>query len=398
VTGSRAGTAGEPPGTWPTGFAAGPRDREALLVLAHLEGMTPREIHALAWERRSAAACVDAVTRGAAGSAADRERVQATNPKAVRRALTDCGAALIAPGEPGYPADLLHLADPPGWLFVRGALSPGEHAVAVVGARNCSPYGREVAEGLGAGLAAAGVTVVSGAARGVDAAAHRGALRVRGRTVAVLGSGIDVPYPRSHRRLLEDIAGTGAVVSEYPPGMFPHPRRFPARNRIVAGLSRAVVVVEGAPGSGSLITAEFVQDLHREVLAVPGPVTSELSAAPHELIRDGAGLVRDAEDVLEAIGLGSGGSADGAPSSAPAGLTEGERRALEALTGSPQLVEQVAAGAGLDPGVALRTLTALELRGLVRVDGGRYRRTIDRALEPAEAGGGLRRSEGEPNS
>jgi DNA processing protein len=375
VTRSPAGEAG-PPGIWPTRFAARPRDREALLVLAHLEGMTPREIHALAWERRSAAACVEAVRQGAAGSDADRERVEAADPRAVRRALRDCGATMAAPGEPGYPADLLHLPDPPGWLFVRGELSPIEPAVAVVGARNCSPYGREVAEGLGAGLAAAGVTVVSGAARGVDAAGHRGALRVRGRTVAVLGSGIDVPYPRSHRRLLEDVARSGAVVSEYPPGMLPHPRRFPARNRIVAALSRAVVVVEGAAGSGSLITAEFAQDLHREVLAVPGPVTSELSAAPHELIRDGAGLVRDAEDVLEAVGLGGrGASADGAPP-VMAGLTEGERRALEALTGSPQLVEQVAAGAALDAAATLRTLTALELRGLVRVDGGRYQRTI----------------------
>jgi DNA processing protein len=370
-------TAGGPPGAWPEGFVADPRDRRALLVLAHLEGMTPRELHGLAWDQRSARVCLEAVRRAAAGSDADRERVAAVDPKVVQRILDDRGATLVAPGDPGYPVHLLHLPDPPGWLFVRGRLSPSGRAVAVVGARSCSPYGREVAEGLGAGLAAAGVTVVSGAAFGVDAAAHRGALRVLGSTVAVLGSGIDVPYPRSHRRLLEDIAGTGAVVSEYPPGTLPHPRRFPARNRIVAALSGAVVVVEGAAGSGSLITAEFAQDLHREVLAVPGPVTSELSAAPHELIRDGAGLVRDAEDVLEALGFSEPGTAgEGGSSETAAGLTDDERRVVETLTGAPQLVEQVAAGAGLHASAALRNLTALELRGMVRVDGGRYRRTV----------------------
>jgi DNA processing protein len=218
----------------------------------------------------------------------------------------------------------------------------------------------------------------------VDAAAHRGALRARGRTIAVLGSGIDVPYPRSHRGLLDDIARSGAVVSEYPPGMRAHPRRFPARNRIVAAMASAVVVVEGSPGSGSLITAEFAQDLHREVLAVPGPVTSELSAAPHELIRDGAGLVRDAHDVLEAMHIAWGGPVDAAPT-APG---EDERRVYEALAGAPQVVEQVAAAAGVDAGRALRTLVALELRGLVGEAGGRYRRLTS----PGRTSGSSRRS------
>jgi DNA processing protein len=359
-----------PPGAWPRAFATTGSDRDSIAVLAHLEGMTPRQIYALARDWGSAEACLDAVRRGAAGSEADRERCRSIDPTDVRSALADCGANLIAPGDEDYPERLLHLPDPPGWLFVRGDLRADEEAAAIVGARSCSPYGREIAEGLGAGLGAAGVTVVSGAARGVDAAAHRGALRVRGRTIAVLGSGIDVPYPRSHRGLLDDIARSGAVVTEYPPGMRAHPRRFPARNRIVAALASAVVVVEGAPGSGSLITAEFAQDLHRDVLAVPGPVTSELSAAPHELIRDGAGLARDAHDVLEALRIAWGGPVD-AP---PARLDETERRVYEALAGMPQVVEQVAAGAGIASGLALRTLVALELRGLVGEEGGRYRR------------------------
>jgi DNA processing protein len=204
--------------------------------------------------------------------------------------------------------------------------------------------------------------------------------------VAVLGSGIDVPYPRTHRRLLEDIAAAGAVVSEYPPGVSPRQRRFPARNRIVAALARLVVVVEGGPGSGSLITAEFAQDLHRDVLAVPGPVTSELSAAPHELIRDGAGLVRDARDVVEAMGLEAGGgeaggrepagpTSGGSLSERTEGLSAEEARVLGSLTGTPVLVEEVAAGAGVDTGSALRILVSLELRGLVGAEGGRYRRT-----------------------
>ncbi|MGH2723303.1 MAG: DNA-processing protein DprA [Actinomycetota bacterium] len=226
----------------------------------------------------------------------------------VSQALRRAGARLAVPGDGEYPERLLDLPDPPACLFLRGRPPPGaggrpEVAVAVVGARACSPYGREVAEGIGAGVAAAGVAVVSGAAIGIDGAAHRGALRVGGPTVAVLGSGIDTAYPQRHRGLIDRIAEAGSVLSEYPPGVKPEPRRFPARNRIVAGLARAVVVVEGAPGSGSLITAEFAQDLGRDVLAVPGPVTSPLSQAPHELIRDGGTLVRGAEDVLAWLDL-----------------------------------------------------------------------------------------------
>jgi DNA processing protein len=320
----------------------------------------------------------------------DRRRASSVDTAEVRASLSRCAARLIAPGDVEYPEELLDLTDPPGWLFVRGRLSQGGSgmAVAVVGARNCSPYGMEVAELMGSGLAAADVAVVSGAARGIDGAAHRGALSVGGPTVAVLGSGIDVPYPRGHRQMLERIAACGAVVSEYPPGVRPHPRRFPARNRIVAALARLIVVVEGASGSGSLITAEFAQDLNRDLLAVPGPVTSELSAAPHELIRDGAGLVRDAGDALEALGLAarrtsrrregseavadSTGGSEGRP--LPANLPQPERLVLESLGGTGQLIEQVAHRSGLSTSAALRALVALELRGLVVATGGRYRR------------------------
>ena len=382
------------PGRWPDGFAAGGPNREALLVLAHLEGLTPRDLNELAWREGSALGCLGAVRRGA-GSDLDRHRASSIDPATVREAVARCGARLVAPGDGDYPNALLDLLDPPAWLFVRGDL-PGDPgpAVAVVGARSCSPYGTEVAELMGSGLASAGVAVVSGAARGIDGAAHRGALAVGGPTIAVLGSGIDIPYPKVHRHLLDRIAASGAVVSEYPPGLRPHPRRFPARNRIVAALARLVVVVEGAAGSGSLITAEFAQDLNRDLLAVPGPVTSELSAAPHELIRDGAGLVRDAGDVLELLGLAprrattrrpASGTEAASPGSAPRGATENEapspphlsapeRAVLESLEGTGQVVEQVARRTGLATPAALRALVALELRGLVVASGGRYRR------------------------
>jgi DNA processing protein len=370
--------------------------------MAHVEGMTPREIHALATRLGSADACLDAIRRGRVGSPGDRRKVLGADPAGVLRALAACGGRLVAPGDEEYPRELSDLVDPPAWLFARGDISLDrltERAAAVVGARNCSPYGREVAEELGAGLAAAGVTVVSGAARGVDAAAHRGALRAGGPTVAVLGSGIDVPYPSAHRRLLDDIAGAGAVVSEYPPGMPAHPRRFPARNRLVAALAGVVVVVEGAAGSGSLITAEFAQDLGRDLGGVPGPVTSELSTTPHALIRDGAALIRNADDVGDALGMfrshvaRAGPVAPGGVSPHPGGgwarregeptldaLGETERLVLTAVTGGPQVVDQVAAGAGLDAPTTLRTLMALELRGVVREEGGRYRRAIQETV------------------
>jgi DNA processing protein len=389
------------PGAWPGGFARGPEDREALLRMAHVEGVTPREVHTLATRLGSAQACLDALLRGRIGSSGDRDRVLGADPAGVRRALAACGARLVAPGDEEYPRGLADLVDPPAWLFVRGSARLdrlAERAAAIVGARNCSPYGREMAEELGAGLAAAGVTVVSGAARGVDVAAHRGALRVSGPTVAVLGSGIDVPYPAAHRHLLDEIADAGAVISEYPPGMPARPRRFPARNRLVAALASVVVVVEGAAGSGSLITAEFAQDLDRDLGGVPGPVTSELSTAPHALIRDGAGLVRNADDVLDALGMlraDVGGSAsaqwrtrdsqrDGGPELPEAeasveALTETEGLVVAALTGAPQVVDQVAAGASLDAPTTLRALMALELRGAVLEEGGRYRRALSDA-------------------
>ena len=379
----RTVTGPSPPGVWPAGFVAGRADRDALLVLAHLEGITPADRHRLAWREGTARACLRAVAAGAARGASARDRAVAerVEPGSVRAKLAGCGARMAAPGDQGYPPALLDLTDPPMCLFVRGTLPNPRPAVAMVGARRCTPYGREVAETIAAGLGAAGVTVVSGAAVGIDAAGHRGALRAGGPTVAVLGSGIDVAYPPRNAGLIEEVTMAGAVVSEYPPGIEARPHRFPARNRLVAALAQGVIVVEGAPGSGSLITVEFALDLGRDVMAVPGAITGQLSDVPHALIRDGAALIRGAGDVLETLDLAparSPNSPKGVPDPdrdpPPTDLTEEERRFLELVPGTPATLDAVASSAGVDPARALRVLGALELRGLVTVDGGRYRR------------------------
>jgi DNA processing protein len=208
-------------------------------------------------------------------------------------------------GDPCYPPLLAQLHDPPARLHVRGGPADvlARPAVAVVGARGCSSYGSLVARSLGRDLAAAGAVVVSGLARGVDGEAHRGALEAGGLTVAVLGCGIDRDYPSAHAGLARQIAEAGLVVSEYPPGVEPAPWRFPARNRIIAGLALATVVVEARARSGALITADFALELGRDVFAVPGEITAALSAGTNHLLRLGAAPLLSAADVLGAIGL-----------------------------------------------------------------------------------------------
>jgi DNA processing protein len=216
-----------------------------------------------------------------------------------------------------------------------------------------------------------GACALSGAARGVDTGAHRGALDAGGTTAAVLGSGIDTLYPPGSRRLLQEIELMGAIVSEYPPGVRAEPFRFPARNRIVAGLARALVVVEGEDGSGSMISVDHALDLGRDVFAVPGAVTNPLSEVPLALIRDGARMIRGAEDLLEDLGF------DQRPPSAggPPELPPHERHVYEALM-APSLPDAVARAANVSIPDAVAALTRLELRGLVRSVGGRYERRL----------------------
>jgi DNA processing protein len=371
----------EQPISYPAGFAATERDRRALIVLLHLASLTPSRLGRLAVSHPTAAACLHAVRRGAGGSQADRDRARSMDSAEAADRVRACGARLVAVGDPDYPPELLDLHDPPAGLFVKGRdlceLAP---RVAIVGARNCSPTGREVSKALARDLVQAGVCVVSGGARGIDASAHLGALAGGGPTVAVLGCGIDTAYPKQHRRLLEQISRAFAVVSEYPPATPAEPFRFPARNRIVAALSRAVVVVEGAPGSGSMITAGHALEIGREVFAVPGAVTSALSAVPLGLMREGARMIRDAADLMEDLSWLPSSSADAdlaarGEGGSPPGMSPDEQTVWRAL-GAALTLDQVAALTGMPLPAALSTLSRLELRGAVLEVGGRYERRL----------------------
>lgn len=219
----------------------------------------------------------------------------------LREQARSVGARLLTLGDTEYPRALRFIYGPPPYLFVRGQVLPEDAlAIAIVGARSASPYGLAAAEALSRDLAESGITVVSGLAVGIDGAAHRGALAAGGRTIAVLGCGIDVSYPPQHRRLAEEIARRGAVVSEFPLGSPPDSFHFPRRNRIVSGLSLGVVVVEAGERSGSLITARLAAEQGREVMAVPGAMGASRTRGTHRLLRDGAALVESGADVIEA--------------------------------------------------------------------------------------------------
>jgi DNA processing protein len=278
------------------------------------------------------------------------------------------GIRWVARRERGFPSRLRSIHDPPPGLFVRGTGGLellDAPCVAVVGARACSAYGSAVATELGRGLARAGVVVVSGLARGVDAAAHRGALET-GTTVAVLGCGVDRDYPRAHRMLAASIAERGLIVSEYPPGVEPAPWRFPARNRIVAGLCDATVVVEARERSGALITADLALDENREVLAVPGEITSLLSRGTNALLRLGATPVTGVDDVLAILGV------EPVPT-APVTIEPRLEAVVAVVADAPTAADEVVRATGLPPGVVAAALAELELAGIVAHADGLYR-------------------------
>jgi DNA processing protein len=264
------------------------------------------------------------------------------------------------------PPLLSEIHDPPTRLFARGNGDPailGGTAVAVVGARACSPYGKQVARMLGRELAGAGVVVVSGLARGVDGEAHRGALDAGGHTVAVLGCGIDRDYPAVHASLARAIAERSLLLSEYEPGVEPAPWRFPARNRIIAGLCAATVVVEARERSGALITADFALEGGREVFAVPGEITSALSAGTNALLRLGATPLTSAVDVLETLGI----TAD-TPSKPDVGAT-----AAALLERLPASADELVHMSGLTAAEVAAGLAELELMRLAAQGGGIFR-------------------------
>lgn len=278
--------------------------------------------------------------------------------------------------DPRFPVPLLAIPDPPPVLWYRGTLDALDApAVAIVGSRAASAVALETATRFGADLAAMGITVVSGLARGVDSAAHRGALQT-GRTIAVLGSGIDCVYPHEHEALAGEIAADGLVVSEYPPGTPPLGFHFPQRNRLISGLSRAVVVIEASERSGSLITAACALEQGREVMAVPGNVLSGRSRGAHALIRDGAKIVECADDIVEELGCGFVTPAASGDTSSDAGARSSGDPLLRLMqAGQTYDLDGLAGISGVNGVRLLPRLLDLELRGLVRrVGGGRFMR------------------------
>ncbi|MBU1275328.1 MAG: DNA-processing protein DprA [Proteobacteria bacterium] len=297
---------------------------KALEAIPRLRPQVARAVHRRAWE---------------------------VDPQQQLKALQAMGAGVLTLHDPAYPPLLAGVYAPPPVLFVLGDLSPClAGGVAVVGSRAMSPYGRRLAGELGRDLARQGVSLVSGLARGVDAAAHRGALEAKGHTVGVLGCGLDVAYPREHKDLIAQMAAQGAVISEFPLGTQPAPAHFPVRNRVISGLSRAVVVVEAGLKSGSLITARHALEQGREVFAVPGPVGSATSAGSNQLIKEGARLLTSSRDLFEPGALPPG-PGPGTPRPAdPGEPSPAEAELLKHIGPEPLHIDQIGRASGLGPG------------------------------------------------
>ena len=330
------------------------------------------------WRRRDAPGRVlarpDESLLDACGSARVRARYDRFDAARARAAIRDAGLAAICRCDDAYPDRLRDLADPPAVLHVAGdpACAGVPASVAIVGARRATPYGLTVARELGRGLSATGVSVVSGLALGVDAAAHAGALEGAAAPVAVLAGGADRPYPASKRTLYAAVRAAGAVVSEMPPGFGIHRWAFVARNRLIAALAQVVVVVEATRRSGSLTTADLGAELGRSVAAVPGRVTCAVATGTNGLIRDGALLVRDVRDVLEELAELTGEEYEARP---PELAIDAELRRLLDAIGAGHSTLPMLANHGLEPRAVLAGLGELEALGLIRRGfGGRYER------------------------
>ena len=304
------------------------------------------------------------------------------------RRARDYGAEVVTLNDPRYPANLKETHDPPPYLYVKGELIAGDRvSVAIVGSRMASQLGKQITAKFAGELAANGITIVSGGARGIDTESHKGALSAGGRTIVVLGCGIDIAYPPENKGLFEQVAGKGAVVSEYPMGTQPLPGNFPARNRIISGIALGTLVVEAAEDSGSLITANCSVEQGREVYAVPGSVASQTSKGTNSLIKKGAKLVQVPHDILEdlfpymkgymkelALGDSEGGRGPEAPKIK---LEPEEQKLYDIITVEPVHVDDLAEKSGVAVSRALSLLLGLELKGIVRqVPGMRYVRAL----------------------
>lgn len=275
------------------------------------------------------------------------------------------GIDLITLEDATYPHLLAQIPNPPPLLYLRGTLSPfDEWAVAIVGTRSPTSYGKEATRQIGSGLARQRVTIVSGLAMGIDSVAHKTALEAGGRTIAVLGSGVDVIYPERNEQLATEIIENGAIISEYAPGTRPNALNFPPRNRIISGLALATLVVEGGIKSGALITSSFAADHGRDVFAVPGSIFSKISEGPNNLIRNGAGLVTNAEDILQALNLLTAPIQQEVSLAMPDDPTEA--KLLTYLSKEPQHADLICRASGLTTSLVLSTLGMLELKGYIR--------------------------------
>jgi DNA processing protein len=358
--------------------------RRAALSWARNGSLTPQRLWPTLRARGGVEALLAASEAELAEELGSRERalavLQASEDDGALRwaaSMERGGLRLITAFDEEYPRLLREIADPPFVLYATGRLERLQlPSVAIVGSRNASRYGQDVAWRLASDLSGAGVSVVSGFARGVDAAAHEAAAGGPGGTVAVLGCGLDVDYPREHRALKQRLAAENLILSEYAPGTEPRPQNFPIRNRIIAGLSAGVVVVEASRRSGSLITARLAADFGRDVFAVPGSVFSATSVGTHELLRDGAILCRSAEDVLAELfpSVGPPQSSAAAAGRAIPEISVESRRVLESLVREESLsAEQIARTLDLPAASVLASLFELEGAGLaVPLEGGRY--------------------------
>ena len=295
----------------------------------------------------------------------------ALDPEEELEKVEKCNARVVTYVDPSYPALLREIHDPPMLLYVKGKDIPANQTfVAVVGSRNPTHYGLKAAEKITIGLGRRGVGVVSGLARGIDSAAHIGCLRGEGFTIGVLGTGIDVVYPVSNKKLSEEIMASGALISEFPMGSRPEPKNFPIRNRIISGLGKGTVVVEATRKSGSLITASLALDQGRDVFAVPGSIDSYKSTGTHFLIKQGAKLIENADDILDEFGLSdrriekSGVLRD--TSATPLDMGESERKIYEIIGDYPMHIDQIARLGQMDAGDVSSILMKMELKGIVQ--------------------------------
>ncbi len=359
---------------------------ECLAALTFIPDIGPLTIKKLLSAFGSAKAVFEAPKERLAASGIGERKVKGilgfSGWKDVRRMLDrarDFGMKVLTSGSAEYPEPLKNISDCPPILYMKGdILEEDKYALGIVGTRTPTHYGRIHAENMADGLAKKGFTIVSGLARGIDSAAHKGALKAGGRSIGIMGSGLDVPYPPENQVLMQKLASSGAVLSEFPPGTGPNKENFPRRNRIISGLSLGVLVVEAGKGSGSLITANYALDQGKEVFAIPGNISSAVSSGTNELIKSGAKVVTGIDDIIEELAPVLKGFLNISPTAnvsgrEPAGqaglkaaLASEERRVVDALGPEPVHIDELARQLGMGASHIMGVLLQLELKGIVK--------------------------------